>query len=241
MKSVGEQNYEQFAERYAAQIETKAHNAHYDRPATLSLLPDVKNLHILDAGCGPGIYAEWLVNHGAVVIGVDVTAKMVEIAQARLGDRATILRADLTQPLPFEADRFDIVLCPLVLDNIEDWAPVFQEFHRVLKPGGILVFSCGHPLGDYLYVQRRQLTPGRYFEIEKFETHWGGFGDPKPLMRGYRRSLSAVINPLLGAGFLLDTLLEPLPQEAFKTQEPEDYEKLMKYPVFLCVRARKPV
>jgi hypothetical protein len=42
------------------------------------------------------------------------------------------------------------------------------------------------------------------------------------------------------AGFLLDTLLEPLPVEAFKAQEPEDNEKLLKSPAFMCVRAKKP-
>jgi hypothetical protein len=41
-KSLGEKNYEQFAQRYAAKVETKAHNAYYERPATLSLLPNVR-------------------------------------------------------------------------------------------------------------------------------------------------------------------------------------------------------
>lgn len=41
-KSLGEQNYELFAERYAAAVETKAHNAYYESPATLCLLPNVQ-------------------------------------------------------------------------------------------------------------------------------------------------------------------------------------------------------
>jgi len=45
--------YESLAEAYAAVVKTKAHNAYYERPATLSLLPDVKNKRVLDAGCGP--------------------------------------------------------------------------------------------------------------------------------------------------------------------------------------------
>jgi SAM-dependent methyltransferase len=239
MKTIGEQNYEQFAERYAAAVETKAYNALYDRPATLSLLPDVKALHVLDAGCGPGIYAEWLVEHGAVVTGIDVTPQMVEIARARLGGRAECFVADLIQPLQFEADRFDLVLSPLVLDYIPDWQPVFAEFFRILKPGGTLVFSCGHPMGDYLYTQRRQLTPGIYFETELFTTYWEGFGEPKVPMIMYRRPLAAMLNPLVQVGFLLDTILEPLPVEAFKAQEPQDYEKLLKSPAFICVRAKK--
>jgi SAM-dependent methyltransferase len=100
-KSIGEQNYEQFADRYAARIETKPHNAYYERPATLSLLPDVKDLHVLDAGCGPGIYTAWLLDHGAQVVAIDVTPRMVELTQQRVGSRAQVHCADLTQPLAF--------------------------------------------------------------------------------------------------------------------------------------------
>lgn len=53
--------YDALAEAYAARADTKPHNAYYERPATLSLLPDVVGKRVLDAGCGPGIYTEWLV------------------------------------------------------------------------------------------------------------------------------------------------------------------------------------
>lgn len=56
--------YEALAERYAALVDSKAENAYCERPATLSLLPDVKGKRVLDAGCGPGSYSEWLVLPG---------------------------------------------------------------------------------------------------------------------------------------------------------------------------------
>lgn len=239
-KSVGEQNYEQFADQYAARVETKPHNAYYERPATLSLLPDVNALHVLDAGCGPGVYTAWLLDHGAQVVAVDVTPRMVELTHQRVGNRAQVHCADLTQPLDFAADAtFDLVVAPLVLDNIEDWEPTFIEFYRVLKPGGVLVFSCGHPFGDYLLTTQRQLVSGNYFAVEMFEMPWRGFGKPYPLVKGYRRPLSAAIQPLLKSGFVLDTLLEPRPTEDFRRADLENYERLMNEPGFLCVRARK--
>jgi ubiquinone/menaquinone biosynthesis C-methylase UbiE len=53
--------YETLAAAYAAVIDTKPHNAYYERPATLSLMPEVKGKRVLDAGCGTGVYSEWLI------------------------------------------------------------------------------------------------------------------------------------------------------------------------------------
>ncbi len=234
-KSLGEQNYEQFAHRYAERSVTKPHNAYYERPATLSLLPDVKGKRVLDAGCGPGIYAEWLLDQGAEVVALDVTPDMVAITQARVGARATVLRADLQHPLDFaDSESFDVVLCPLVMDYLADWGAVFAEFYRVLKPGGVFVFSGGHPLGDYLYTNTE-----RYFELELFEMTWRGFGEPDPVVKAYRRSLADALNPLIDAGFILDRLLEPRPTEEFRAADPEYYAILNRQPGFLCIRARK--
>jgi SAM-dependent methyltransferase len=244
-KPIGQQNYEQFADRYAEAVETKPHNAYYERPATLSLIPDVNGRRVLDAGCGPGVYAEWLVRHGAYVVAIDVTPRFVEITRVRLWeqtkDQAEVLVADVAQPLTFAADAsFDLVVCPLVLDYVEDWRGAMREFSRILKPGGWMVFSCGHPMGDYFYLQRRGIDIADYFAVQPFETEWNGFGEPKPLIKSFRRSFSEVLNPVMEAGFMLERLLEPLPTEQFKKADPEGYERLLRQPGFLIIRARKP-
>ncbi|MBX3063056.1 MAG: class I SAM-dependent methyltransferase [Anaerolineae bacterium] len=239
-KTIGEQNYEQFADRYAEAAETKPHNAYYERPATLSLLPDVTGLKVLDAGCGPGIYTEWLVQHGAKVVAVDVTPRFVEITRQRVGDRAEVLIADLNQRLKFAADRtFDLVVCPLVLDYVEDWRSVFREYFRILKSDGIVVFSCGNPLGDYLFLTRLGIEIKQYSAVQRFEVEWSGFGDPKPKMTGFRRPFQEIINPVIEAGFHIDKVLEPQPTEEFRRVAPQDYERLRRRPGFICIRAKK--
>src|SRR6516225_5852084 len=91
--------YERLAEAYAAHIDTKAHNAFYERPAMLALLPIIAGRRVLDAGCGPGAYAEWLVDQGAEVVGVDISQRMVELARRRLKGRASVIHADLSAPI----------------------------------------------------------------------------------------------------------------------------------------------
>jgi hypothetical protein len=65
---------------------------------------------------------------------------------------------------------------------------------------------------------------------------WTGFAIPIQ-MSWYRRPLSAVINPLLSAGFQLERLLQPRPTPEFKERDPEAYDELMRRPGFLCLRA----
>lgn len=226
--------YEAMAEAYAAKVDTKPHNAYYERPATLSLLPEVASKRVLDVGCGPGVYAEWLAEHGAEVVALDASPKMVRLARERLGSKARVLQADFGQPLGFFPDgSFDLVLSALALDYVEDWTQVFCEFYRLLRCPGHLIFSAGHPFADFM------LNPeGNYFDVELVHWVWKGFGAPVTVP-AYRRPLGAFINPLLQAGFLIERILEPLPTEHFRQQDPQEYEKLCRQPGFLCVRAAK--
>ncbi|MBL4687783.1 MAG: methyltransferase domain-containing protein [Nannocystaceae bacterium] len=240
-KSLGERSYEQFAARYAKYAQHKPHNAMYERPATLSLLPDVAGLRVLDAGCGPGIYTQALLERGAEVVAFDVTPAMIALARQRVRDRATLHVADLSEPLAFAADAaFDLVICPLALDYIEHWHPVFSEFFRVLRPGGTLVYSHGHPMSDYNLVRDKHDAEADYFACEQFTSAWGGFGTPRPVVEAYRRPLAQMLNPLARAGFVLDTLLEPLPTASMRETNPQLHATLTTQPCFVCVRAGKP-
>jgi SAM-dependent methyltransferase len=227
--------YEALADAYAAAVETKPHNAYYERPATLSLLPEVAGKRVLDAGCGPGIYAEWLVERGAEVFAVDASPRMIELARRRLGDSAEVREANLAEPLSFlDSSSFDIVLSPLALDYVEDWSSAFSEFHRVLRPAGHFVFSIHHPSFDLSYYKT-----DHYFETEVVVCEWRGFDQVRVLMPSYRRPLSATLNTLVEAGFRIERILEPQPTEEFREADPKHYQELSRQPCFLCIRAQK--
>jgi SAM-dependent methyltransferase len=229
--------YDELADAFSAQIETKAHNAFYDRPAVLSLLPPVTGKRVLDAGCGPGAYTKRLVDMGAEVIGIDSSPRMVALAKRRLKGRATIVEADLSRPLEFlGSSSFDLIVSALTLDYVRDWKAIFNEFFRLLRVPGHLVFSAHHPFDEFY----DHHSAGNYFEVElvDYEFDWPAY-DIRVRVPYYRRPLSAMLEPLLGAGFTLEHLVEPQPVPEFEKLDPRDYAKLMRQPGFICFRAVK--
>lgn len=234
-KPLAYEAYQKLADDYARLIDSKPHNAYYERPATLALLPDVAGKDVLDAGCGPGVYAGELIKRGARVISVDASDRMIELARKRLGPRAAIQQVDLSRPLSmFDEGQFDLVLAPLCLDYIADWLSVFWEFFRLLRPGGHFVMSAGHPSFDAEYFDTRS-----YFEVEAVSCVWKGFGT-KVLMPSFRRSMQDFLNPIAESGFVRERICEPLPTDDFLAADPRRHKQLMHRPAFLCLRAKKP-
>ncbi|HLX94758.1 MAG TPA: class I SAM-dependent methyltransferase, partial [Verrucomicrobiae bacterium] len=182
------------------------------------------------AGCGSGWYAEHLINQGAIVTAFDFNLDFVTLTRSRAGERAKVVQADLAEPLDFaKADEFDVVVCPLVMHYLKDWQPVFCEFHRILKPQGVLVFSTHHPFMDWKFFNKED-----YFAVELLEDEWD-IGK----VTFYRRPLTDMSQALDAAGFFIERLLEPRPTEDFRRVNPEGYERHTKNPLFLVVRARK--
>src|SRR5215469_9026444 len=84
----GINDYDSFAEAYAASNESNLINAYYERPAMLDLAGDVAGRRILDAGCGSGPLFAALRGRGAIVTGIDKSTGMLEQARRRLGGDA---------------------------------------------------------------------------------------------------------------------------------------------------------
>jgi SAM-dependent methyltransferase len=227
----GTTDYDPIADRYAAGIDERPWNALYERPATLALLPDVADRDVLDAGCGHGWYADWLVSHGARVVAIDCSARMVEHARVRLANRATVLQSEMDSLPQFADGSFDLVLSTLAIHYVEDLASTFREWARLLRPGGILVCSTHHPI---LHIDRLN-QPG-YLVQELIEEEWGWLGSR---MRYFRRPLCALTEPLTSAGFVIERIVEAKPVEAMKAADPASYDRLSRMPAFLHIRARR--
>ena len=225
-------SYDAIGDAYARRVDDAPYNALYERPATLSLLPPVRDRRVLDAGCGSGWYAEQIHSRGARVDAIDGSATMVAHARRRLGDRVDVQVADLARPLPFADSSFDLVLSALVLHYLRDWRPTLHELHRILIPGGTLLFSTHHPAHEAERLEANGY-PVEYGDVQLVEEEWKDVGR----VRFFRRSFTAIFQGLADARFLVERLVEPVPTPAFRSQNPKSYERLLRRPEFLIVRA----
>ena len=183
-------------------------NARFCKKLVSDSLKDITNLKVLDAGCGAGEYVHILTQKGADVTGCDGSVNMIEIAKSKYPSYKFDI-ADLHAKLPYQPSEFDIVLCNLVLMDIDPIKNAVAEFYRIIKPGGKFFFLITHPA---FYLGRsdrdengRQLarkTKGYakcHAEVQNF---WGE-------TTHYHRPISHYLNTISDAGFILKRMYEP--------------------------------
>jgi len=111
---------------------------------------------VLEVGCGSGKYALHLAQQaGCRMIGIDLnphgiaTANLLAKNQG-LNSRVRFEVCDAAKKLPFEASAFDAVFSNDALCHIPGRASVLAEIHRVLRPGGRLLFSDALVIGGLI-------------------------------------------------------------------------------------------
>lgn len=225
-------------------------------PTLTELLPNLADRRVLDAGCGSGVYTAKIAERGADVVGVDISEQMVREAQNRAPD-AEFRQANLGEPLEFiEDSSVDVVLCQHVFSHLEELSTPLAEFARILSEDGVLVVSTHNPVHDYFVVRDGQYpTTGEEAELEavvetgpdapqydateRYDIRWVAEGGEN---RGtyYRRSVEELFTPIIDAGFSLQSVVEPTPDNTFKREYPQLAQALQKYPPeSICLRAQR--
>jgi SAM-dependent methyltransferase len=222
--------YDRLAAVWSSTTDEGPFNGFLERPALQALVPDLRGATVLDAGCGSGAQAQWLLDQGADVIGVDISPRMIDEAERRCAGRGRFLVADLAEPLPLEPRSVDGVTSSLALHYVEDLSRPLRSFATALRPGGWAVISLDHPFGP--------ATPGRrggYFDTELVSDTWRK-ADVEVTQHFWRRPLSAVLDACADAGFRLDRVAEPQPSAEALQRFPDDLGDLAGVPTFIVYR-----
>jgi 2-polyprenyl-3-methyl-5-hydroxy-6-metoxy-1,4-benzoquinol methylase len=206
-------------------------------PRLLDLLGDLAGRAALDAGCGEGRLARALAARGARVTGVDISPRLIQLARERDPGGAIDYRvADLCQPLPDLAGRFDVIASCLVLNDVHDHRGFAATLGAALAPGGRLVLALNNP---YSYVVRKHVAD--YFASGAAYPYRGMAAQGLKL-HFYHRTLEEYLDAFLAAGLRLTTLTDlskvvnNAHQAPIDTLLPDGY----RFPYFMLLAFAKP-
>lgn len=227
-------------------------------PAFFEILPDIQNLKGLDIGCGEGHNTRLLAVQGARMAAIDVAELFITYARQAESEKPlgiSYQQADAAA-LPFEDGSFDFATSFMCLMDVPDVVNAFAEAYRVLRPGGFFQFSITHPCFDT--PRRRNLRDaegltyaievGDYFNNLNGQLQEWIFGAAPDSQKGqwqkfkvmhFNFTLSQWVNMVLNAGFVIEFMQEPRPNDATVAQFPSLQDaQVVAY--FLHIRCRKP-
>lgn len=192
-----------------------------EEPVVSELIGPVRDLDLLDLGCGTGRWSLRLAGKDANVTAVDFSDGMLDKARAKPGaDRVRFLVHDLNQPLPIEDAAFDRVICCLVFDHIESPDRLFAEMRRLCQSDGQVIVSVMHPAMMLRGIQARFVDPetGR---------------DTRP--RSAPNQICDYVMAASRAGLILDHMSEHPVDEALAAASPRA-AKYVGWPMLLAMR-----
>ena len=182
------------------------------------LLPDFKDRQVLDLGCGYVWHCMYAASHQAAhVLGTDISEKMLAAAKAKNSHPAITYRQGAMEDLEFPGESFDVVLSSLAFHYVKDFPAMCEKIWQWLKPGGTFVFCVEHPVftaygsQDWFYDDQGNI---RHFPVDNY--YYEGKRDAIFLgehVTKYHRTLTTYLNTLLGLGFTLTHVVEPMPPE----------------------------
>ena len=210
-----------------------------------AFLGDVAGRCVLDAGCGTGYLTRQLAQRGALVTGIDVSARM--IALARDANPGCDVRVDSCTTLATIDDgAFDAVVANYVVMDVPDLTAMVAAFSRVLRPDGIAVLIFSHPC----FPQGRTAVPSR----GGIAYHWPfPYFQPRPCIDPpwkhftshfvyFHRPLSDYWKAFRGAGFDVVDFEEPriAPGRHALAESPRQLANCQTRPYSVAFKLRKP-
>ncbi|WP_168118978.1 class I SAM-dependent methyltransferase [Paenibacillus sp. HB172176] len=208
-----------------------------------ALLPELQDKRVLDLGCGYGWHCRYALEQGAgSVVGVDISERMLQQARSMTDDPRVKYIQHAIEDLELHSESFDVAISSLAFHYIASFGDICRKVFKLLKPGGEFVFSVEHPVftarseQDWHYGEQGERA---HWPIDHYQEE--GLRDTSFLAEHvikYHRTLSTYLNELIGSGFTLKAVNEPLPAEELLLRHPEMSDELRR-PMFLILAAVK--
>ena len=129
-------HYDEVADIYDSRYDRNRGRLYYSRLSenVLELLP--KGKHLLDLGCGTGLFIQHYGKYGGAATGLDLSPGMIHKARSRCRmGRFAVGNAEI---LPFRDESFDALSSLLAFSYLKEPESMIKEAYRVLKPGGVI-------------------------------------------------------------------------------------------------------
>lgn len=152
---------------------------------------DISFMRLLDLGSGNGLFSLQIATNyeGSIVLGVDSSERMIEIARNNVnpqqkGIKISFEKEDATN-LSLESGSFGIVLQIMLLQTVddEDLMKIISETNRVLKPNGVCYVAIPNPAAISRF---RNLVQAKFFDEsmynEKLDYQWRDPEDPTKII-----------------------------------------------------------
>jgi len=113
----------------------------------------LKNLKILDIGCGGGLLSEPMCRLGADVTGIDASKKNIQVAKLHAKKNSLKIKYISTSPENFKTNvKFDVILNMEIIEHVEDVSFFLKSCSSLLKKGGIMfIATINKTLKSYVF------------------------------------------------------------------------------------------
>jgi ubiquinone/menaquinone biosynthesis C-methylase UbiE len=133
-------------QEFTKQADSYANSSKVTDPERVDYLVEISGVRpdarVLEIGTGPGHVAMGFAQHSGEVVGLDLTAEPLQIAQEKKRERdqenLVLVQAD-AEDVPFEDHSFDVVCCRLALHHTERPERILEEIARVCRSSGYVV------------------------------------------------------------------------------------------------------
>jgi SAM-dependent methyltransferase len=208
-------------------------------PTVIRLVGDLHGADVLDAGCGSGSLTKRLAADARRVVAVDLSERQVSLATSHNGGSNITYIASSLQDFARAnlSSKFTLLVANMTLMDVLDLTGFLAAASRLLRVGGLMVFTITHPWFWPLYWDYFSEPWFRYDREVIIEAPFRISLDGQSLgsTTHVHRPLGHYQRALRDAGLQLDTLTEPMPSRTVEAQYPRPWA-FPRYLAAACTR-----